>query len=62
MKIQDRIKKIAGVNAVYWDSNQNKLTVYYHNLTSNELKIKVAESIGNAGLQRAIDSIALISE
>jgi len=62
MKIQDRIKKINGVNAVYWNANSNKLTIYYHSLTANELKIRVASAIGDVGLQRAIENIVLISE
>ena len=61
MKLTDRIKDIVGIEDAYWDSQRNRLVVYYH--TSMDLdivKARVAGAIGDANLQRAVDTITLI--
>ncbi|MDP2917090.1 MAG: hypothetical protein Q8O16_04080 [Dehalococcoidia bacterium] len=61
MKIQDRIKALPNIKDAYWDWKQNRLVVYY----TGELfrtRVLVAGAIGDAGLQRAVDTITFIQQ
>lgn len=60
MKIQDRIKTLAGVEDAYWDNYENRLVVYYSD-SLDRVKIIVADAIAKAGVQGAIDKITFIS-
>lgn len=59
MKIQDRIKCLPDVEDAYWDSYQNRLSVYYSG-SFDKVRILVADAIAKAGLLRAVDEITFI--
>lgn len=61
MKIQDRIKSLEGVTDAHWESQSNRLVVYYSNVPLDTMKIRVSGAIGEAHLQEAVDKITLIS-
>jgi len=62
MKIQDRIKALEGVEDAYWDSQRNKLVVYYSSIIPlDTIKVRVAGAIRDAHLQEAVEEITLIS-
>lgn len=62
MKIQDRVKVLEGVTDARWDSQRNRLVVYYSDTPPDIMKVRVAGAIGEAHLQEAIEEVTLIKE
>ena len=58
MKVQDRIKLLAGVEDAYWDSKRERLIIYYDELTPlDTIKLRVIKAIVGVRLQDSVKEI-----
>ncbi len=61
MKITDRVKKVPGVESVYWNSHLNQLTVYYSPFEVRDaVKIGVVAQVADFDIN-AVDRFVFIS-